>query len=684
MVCGCGTTYRSLTAILAAGLVQVAAANTRAPEPQAAAPRAAEVVITDARIVTEEPGHPAAEALAIQGDHIIWVGAAATARAWIGPNTVVHRLGGRLVLPGLVDAHIHASMIADIPGCDLESRAVSLRALASFGQSCLQRMHLPAGSWLVIKQWDYAKGNQPDSDHRTLREALDQVSTRNPVELYGNDGHHSAYNSVALANAKDSTGATIGLSKATLAAQFTSLEPFVGVDARGEPSGAVNEEARRVLHAPDWLLGDLPMVMRMPERVTQRLNSVGITAILDAYVPPDLLPFYDSLAASGHLSVRATLAQYYDPELFKSGDGRVDYDRMLTQARAIRAKYAADPLIRADVVKLFADGGLEGNPYSVPPTMPNAALLRPFLQPIFGKDSRGRLTVTGYVDGASADCKAVRQDPARYGTESAITEFIATHGYHPRQCEIHRGTLYHDSDVIYEFVRRFHTAGFSLHIHAISDQGVRTSIDAIEAARASDGNAATRDTLAHVQLANPTDIARMGRDRLFVAFTYSWAYADPQYDMTVIPFIDRVSGNSYLALHRSGGYYDANAYPFRAAEAAGAILIAGSDAPVDTPDPRPFINIAHAITRRYPPQPALNPAQSISIRSVLAAYTINGARALGREREFGSLEAGKSADFVVLDRDILALADSGRAADIANTKVVETWFRGRQVFARKE
>ena len=85
-------------------------------------------------------------------------------------------------------------------------------------------------------------------------------------------------------------------------------------------------------------------------------------------------------------------------------------------------------------------------------------------------------------------------------------------------------------------------------------------------------------------------------------------------------------------------------------------------------------------TRRLPGGPPLNPRQAISIREALDSYTINGARFLGRDKEFGSLEPGKSADFVVLDRDILALADGGKADEIAGTRVLETWFRGQRVY----
>jgi predicted amidohydrolase YtcJ len=123
-------------------------------------------------------------------------------------------------------------------------------------------------------------------------------------------------------------------------------------------------------------------------------------------------------------------------------------------------------------------------------------------------------------------------------------------------------------------------------------------------------------------------------------------------------------------------------YPVRSSLEAGAVLVAGSDAPVASRDPRPFLNMAMAVTRRLPGKPVLSHAQTVSIREVLDAYTINGARMLGRDAEFGSISVGKSADFVVLDRDILALGDSGRAEEIRTTRVLETYFAGRRVYRR--
>jgi predicted amidohydrolase YtcJ len=91
--------------------------------------------------------------------------------------------------------------------------------------------------------------------------------------------------------------------------------------------------------------------------------------------------------------------------------------------------------------------------------------------------------------------------------------------------------------------------------------------------------------------------------------------------------------------------------------------------------------MARAITRAFPGKPALSPQQSVTIRDAIDAYTINGARMLSRDKDTGSLEVGKSADLIVLDRDILALADSGHPDDIAGTHVLGTWFQGKKVYA---
>jgi predicted amidohydrolase YtcJ len=642
----------------------------------------ADLVISDAKIYTEDAHHSIAEALAVRADTIVFIGSAAGAQHLVGPRTRVEKLGGRLVLPGLVDSHIHPLAIVELDVCNLQSKPMPLRELTAFVAGCLARYRTAPGQLLIVHQWNYTDGNQPDAEHPTLRAALDAASTGVQIQLLGNDGHHGAFNSLALAQAKNPSGKTVGLSKSTLGKEFVGLRAFVGVDADGEPNGAVNEDARYLIN-PNSMLGvDFAQLARSPERMTQKLNSVGITAFLDAMVVPDAFPVYDKLYAGGHMTARARLAQFYDPSRTRTADGRVDYDSILAKAVATRAKYAHNPLIRADFIKIFADGVLEGNPYAMPPTLPDAASLRPFLQPIFGRDASGNATVTGYVDTDSPLCVSVRAHPQQYAASSAIQAFIKAHGFHPAQCAISHGNLQHARAVILEYARRVHLAGFNLHVHTIGDTAVRTAIDAIEGARKADGVTTTHDGLAHLQVVDPADVTRFGHDHLYAAFTYAWMNTEPGYDLTVIPFFQKVIGNSYQALHPGGSYYESNAYPVRAIKAAGGILVAGSDAPVETSDPRPFVNMARAVTRALPGLPALNSEQSIPLRDVIDAYTVNGAEMLYFKDVAGSLEVGKSADFIELDRDILALADAGRAAEVADTKVLATWFRGAKVYSR--
>ena len=662
----------SLSAAAALLLAAVAFATPPAP---------AELVVTDARIYTANPAHSVAQAMAISGDRIVFVGSAADARKWIGPKTRVEKLDGRLVLPGLFDSHIHPIGIIEMDACDLRNEGKSLAEMAEFVRGCIVRFHIPDGEWISVRQWNPTLGNVPDAKHPTLRAALDAASTKHPIQLMGNDGHHGAFNSAALARAANAAGHTVGYSRETLAGDLATYRKLVGVDIAGEPNGTVNEEARRPMGLPSVRAQDRDELAKNPGRMTARLNSVGITGFMDASVPQESLPFYDALDHSGKLTARVALAQYFDPDVTLNAAGKPDWDLMVSQATATRAKYAHHPLIRADIVKLFADGVLEGNPLAIPPTLPEVAAIKPYLQPIIGKGADGKPAVTGYVDTGSALCAEVRTHPANYESAASVDAFMKAHGHHPTQCEISTGQLQHERAVIMEYVRRFHVAGFNVHIHAIGDMPIRAAVDAIEAARKSDGISSQHDALAHIQLVHPDDVARIGRDHLYLAFTYSWILTDPEYDLSVVPFFDHVHGRG-SALHPANGYYEKNAYPVRALRDAGAILMGGSDAPVESRDPRPFMNMAMAVTRRIPGQRALNPSQSVPITDAIDAYTIHGARYMNREQDAGSLEAGKSADFIVLDRDILRLAATGKADEISQTQVLKTYFMGREVYAK--
>jgi predicted amidohydrolase YtcJ len=118
----------------------------------------------------------------------------------------------------------------------------------------------------------------------------------------------------------------------------------------------------------------------------------------------------------------------------------------------------------------------------------------------------------------------------------------------------------------------------------------------------------------------------------------------------------------------------------------GALIVSGRDAPVERRDPAPFLHIEQAITRDVegqPEVPVLNAGERLDIHSSLASYTINGARAMSQEDILGSLEVGKLADLIVVDQDVVALAESGRAHEISETEVLLTLFDGKIVFDAK-
>jgi predicted amidohydrolase YtcJ len=625
----------------------------------AAAERPADLVVTGARVYTVDAKRSTAQALAIRDGKFIYVGSNSGSKAFVGPATKVEDAAGRLILPGLFDSHIHATGIVQFDVCDLKSASKTLAELGAFVRDCIDRYHVKDGEWLVVRQWNPYNGNEPDAARPTVRAALDLASRGVLIELLGNDGHHGGFNSAALQRARNAAGKTVGYSRATLATDFHSVRKLVGVDDKGEPNGNINEDARGPMGTPSFFDLDMKDLAKVPEKVSQLLNEAGITGILDAAAHKDAIDFYADAEQRHVLTVRATLAQYYDPDRILTADGKPDWDKMVGTAKQVRTRFAHDPLISANYVKLFADGVLEGNPYATPPTLPEVASIRPYLQPIFGRDAHGHPQVSGYVDTASQLCEQVRAHAAQFEAPDVVAGFTKEHGYHPDQCTISMGQLQHSREVILEYAKRFHLAGFNVHIHAIGDMPVRTAVDAIEAARKADGITTTHDALAHIQLAHPDDVARIGRDHLYLAYTYAWAYTDPEYDMSVVPFIDHVKGSTPDDLHPADGYYERNAYPVRSTKDAGAVLVAGSDAPVDTRDPRPFVNMQMAVARAFNGHRALNPAQRISLRDVIDAYTINGAQYLNLDRVAGSIEKGKSADFILLDQDILALADGG-------------------------
>lgn len=649
-------------------------ANTKA-EP-------ADRVLLGGYIYTVDQGQNVVQAVAIKDGLIQAVGSDEDISAYIGEETDIHELDGRMVLPGLHDIHMHLFGIVEPDACSLRSQAMTLEAMVPYLQECIQRYQLAPGEWLSVDMWNFSEGNQISAALPSLRAALDAVSSEHPIILWGNDGHHGAANSLALATAVDAQGNVVGLSAASLATVFSGYKDLVGVDDHGEPNGELNEHARGLLGAGPRR-DPAKLGVLLPE-IGHELARLGITSAQDAALDPAYFPYLKDFENSGDMRFRLQIASRLEPaDYTDSLTGQVRIEQMVKDLQQARAEFASSTLIDATAVKIFSDGVIEGNPYADPPTLPNAAVLQAYRQPQFNYDPQtGELAVKGYVDTASPLCEETRANQDRFADPAARAAFRAEHGFHPGQCTISYGVLADSQDFMMEYVRQLDAAGFTVHIHAIGDRAVRVAVDALEQVTPGDGSNPARHTLAHLQLVHPDDQKRIGKMGLYLAWTYAWMLTNPEYDLTVMPFLSDVT--------TEGGIYDAQSYhmkysyPVRSLLKAGANTAAGSDAPVDDRSPRPFINMAIGVTRQGLDGGVLNAAEAIDIYQMIAAYTINGARALKQEAITGSIEVGKKADLAVLDRNIIKLYEAGDGMEIAETQVDATYFEGELVYQRED
>src|SRR5580698_3194145 len=247
---------------------------------------AAGLVLLNGKVWTVNPAQPRAEAVACLGSRIVAVGSNDEIRKWVGPGTEVIDLGGKLVLPGFNDAHVHffdgGKNLAGVQLRNAKSEDEFRNRIAEFAAK--QR----AGRWITGGGWDHENWTPARLPTRQL---IDAASAGHPVFVERLDGHMALANSAALKLA--------GITRDT-------PDPPGGTivrDAAGDPSGVLKDAAmERVYRAipqpsPDEIADAVRAAMRYAA-------ENGVTSVQDMSAAPDILRVYQTLLARGELTVR--------------------------------------------------------------------------------------------------------------------------------------------------------------------------------------------------------------------------------------------------------------------------------------------------------------------------------------------------------------------------------------------
>jgi predicted amidohydrolase YtcJ len=334
-------------------------------------------------------------------------------------------------------------------------------------------------------------------------------------------------------------------------------------------------------------------------RAAELFAAAGITWVQEAALSPSDVEVYLAAAATGRFAVRANIALRADPDRWRSQRG--DF----VAARRTAHVSPATRDVSARTVKIFADGVVEAG---------TAAMLAP------------------YDEGLG--------DPP--------------------------GSLGHPvwtADELAAAAAAFDADGFQLHVHAIGDAAVRTTLDALARLPQLNGPRERRSVVAHTQCVDPADVARFAELGVVANLEPLWAQLDPlQVDLT---------------LPRLGRHRGTLQYPMASLLASGALLSFGSDWPVSSY--RPLEGLAVAVTRQTKdgrPAGGWVPAERLPVPAALSAYTQGVAYQAFEETVWGTVSVGRRADLVWLAADPTVVEPLGWP-DIA---VRGTWLAGRRTW----
>lgn len=549
-------------------------------QPGRSAGERADIVFRNGPVYTINGDRAWARAVAVRKKQIVYVGDDAGIEAFVGPATRIVDLSGKMLLPGVVEGHIHPIVGSTLTrGVDLQfdTREETLAALKAY--------RAKVGKVDVVRGFGWRYSAFPATGPR--KEDLDQIWPDTPVFLIAIDGHSAWVNSKVLAIAeiaKETKDPLPGFS-------YYERDP-----ATGEPTGYLVEPPTMfpALNAIGPFTAEY--VGQSLEEWLPKASAAGITAVFDAGMA--LLPeekgfqLYAALERRGKLPFRVVGSYYHNNPVIDP----------VPLINVLRRQFQSE-LVQASVLKLNLDGG---------DAQRTAALLAPY-----------------------------SDDPGTSGD-----------------------TLL-PPDLFKDIVRRADGDGLDIHVHSYGDRATRISLDAIEAAIRVNPPRDRRHGLAHLILVSREDMPRFAELGVTAQFSAQWAVPDQTWkDVTQ---------------RRFGPARSEQLYGMRTILRHGANVSLGTDWPAAGyySTYRPLEAIEIATTRQeldQPGQPPLAPVdERISLDEALRANTMGAAYQIGLERKIGSIEVGKLADMVVLDRNLFEIPTH----EIHKAKVLMTVMNGQ-------
>jgi predicted amidohydrolase YtcJ len=588
-----------LSLILALAVPGSAAASEAAGAP--------DTLYINGYVYTVDKNDSIQEAVAVKDGRITYVGSTSGAKSLAAPSTHVVDLQGHMLMPGLVDGHMHPLEGGTVLlKCNLNYERLTVPQFQQRIQGCLDRTKSKEpDQWLEVVNW--FQQNMLPAGTELTHETLDVLKTRRPIAVMSSFGHSVLANTRALelahvdANTPDPVGGK------------------VQHDARGQPSGILEDAA-------------FNRVTRLIPPPTREANVAAARAALDAIRKQGITTFFDADAETADLESFSavqhagalTARGHFAPPIRPAAD--LDPDEAVAAVKAIASRFDQGPARPAPSIsvhntKLFLDGVITAPAFT-------GSMLEPYFT------NQGTQAQPRWAPGKD------RGPPVYFPatTLRALLLGLARDGLEP-------------------------------HMHADGDRAVHEALDAIEAMRKEFPESRIRAAIAHDEIVTPADFPRYAQLGAIPVLSFQWEKPAP----------DTIEGaREYLGPARFK-YMEPAGY----LAGAGARIAFGSDWPVDRLDE--WFALKVGVTRENAPSagPAyagrLSTDVGLTVAAVIRAITANSAFELHAEAEVGTLEVGKFADLIVLDRNVTKIP----AREVADVKVLLTVVGGKPVYAAR-